>query len=92
MFFLSRLANMIEALGRVHRLLPWVIAYALLLPLPWIMTTFFNEYLIDLANRACLFILLAVGLNIVKGFLWSGYGWSYRPLCHRRGDISGSVA
>jgi branched-chain amino acid transport system permease protein len=59
---------MIEALGRIHRLLPWVIAYALLLPLPWIMTTFFNEYLIDLANRACLFILLAVGLNIVKGF------------------------
>ena len=46
MFFLSRLANMIEALARIHRLLPWVIAYALLLPLPWIMTTFFNEYMI----------------------------------------------
>ena len=27
-----------------------------------------NDYYIDLANRACLFILLCVGLNIVKGF------------------------
>ena len=27
-----------------------------------------SDYYIDLANRACLFILLCVGLNIVKGF------------------------
>ena len=44
------------------------LAYALLLPLPFVLATLFNEYLIDLANRICLFILLAVGLNIVKGF------------------------
>ena len=49
-------------------MLPWLIAYALLLPLPFILSNFFNDYLIDLANRACLFIMLAVGLNIVKGF------------------------
>ena len=68
MLFLSRIADLIDALAQRHRLLPWLIAYALLLPLPFILSTFFNDYLIDLANRACLFIMLAVGLNIVKGF------------------------
>ena len=68
MVFLSRIADLIDALASRHRLLPWLIAYVMLLPLPFIMSTFFNSYLIDLANRACLFILLAVGLNIVKGF------------------------
>ena len=68
MVFLSRIADLIDALASRHRLLPWLIAYAMLLPLPFIMSTFFNSYLIDLANRSCLFILLAVGLNIVKGF------------------------
>ena len=68
MSFLTRIADLIDALAQRHRLLPWLIAYALLLPLPFILSTFFNDYLIDLANRACLFIMLAVGLNIVKGF------------------------
>ena len=68
MVFLSRIADFIDALASRHRLLPWLIAYVMLLPLPFIMSTFFNSYLIDLANRCCLFILLAVGLNIVKGF------------------------
>ena len=68
MVFLSRIADLIDALAGRHRLLPWLVAYVMLLPLPFIMSTFFNSYLIDLANRACLFILLAVGLNIVKGF------------------------
>ena len=68
MVFLSRIADLIDALAQRHRMLPWLIAYALLLPLPFILSTFFNDYLIDLANRACLFIMLAVGLNIVKGF------------------------
>ena len=68
MGFLSIVPDFIERLGKHHRLLPWLFAYALLLPVPFVLATLFNEYLIDLANRICLFILLAVGLNIVKGF------------------------
>lgn len=56
------------SLSKRHRLLPWLLAYIALLPLPFILAALFNQYLIDLANRACLFVLLAVGLNIVKGF------------------------
>tara|TARA_Y100000748_G_scaffold293678_1_gene283449 strand:+ start:1285 stop:2262 length:978 start_codon:yes stop_codon:yes gene_type:complete len=52
----------------VHRLLPWLIAYLVLLPLPKLLEFILSDYYIDLANRACLFILLCVGLNIVKGF------------------------
>tara|TARA_B100001559_G_scaffold184434_1_gene154387 strand:+ start:2578 stop:3555 length:978 start_codon:yes stop_codon:yes gene_type:complete len=52
----------------VHRLLPWLIAYLVLLPLPKLLEFVLSDYYIDLANRACLFILLCVGLNIVKGF------------------------
>ena len=68
MGILSSMADFIDSLAKRHRLLPWLLAYALLLPLPFVLATLFNEYLIDLANRICLFILLAVGLNIVKGF------------------------
>lgn len=48
--------------------MPWLIAYLLLLPLPKLLEFSLSDYYIDLANRACLFILLCVGLNIVKGF------------------------
>ena len=65
---LARINNSIYALSRVHRLLPWLIAYLLLLPLPKLLEFSLSDYYIDLANRACLFILLCVGLNIVKGF------------------------
>ena len=65
---LTRINNSISALTRVHRLLPWLLAYLLLLPLPKLLEFSINDYYIDLANRACLFILLCVGLNIVKGF------------------------
>lgn len=65
---LDMLDARLTALSRVHRLLPWLLAYILLLPLPFVLTAVASEYFIDLANRACLFILLAVGLNIVKGF------------------------
>ena len=68
MIVLSKLADLFEDLAKRHRLLPWLIAYVLLLPLPFVLAGLFNEYLIDLVNRICLFILLAVGLNIVKGF------------------------
>ena len=66
--FLARINYSISALTRVHRLLPWLLAYLLLLPLPKLLEFSINDYYIDLANRACLFILLCVGLNIVKGF------------------------
>ena len=65
---LLRINNSIYALTRVHRLLPWLIAYLILLPLPKLLEFALSDYYIDLANRACLFILLCVGLNIVKGF------------------------
>ena len=65
---LDRINYSISALTRVHRLLPWLLAYLLLLPLPKLLEFSINDYYIDLANRACLFILLCVGLNIVKGF------------------------
>jgi branched-chain amino acid transport system permease protein len=65
---LTRINNSISALTRVHRLLPWLLAYLLLLPLPILLEFGISDYYIDLANRASLFILLCVGLNIVKGF------------------------
>ncbi len=65
---LVRINNSIYNLSRVHRLLPWLIAYLVLLPLPKLLEFILSDYYIDLANRACLFILLCVGLNIVKGF------------------------
>lgn len=65
---LARINYSISALTRVHRLLPWLLVYLLLLPLPKLLEFSINDYYIDLANRACLFILLCVGLNIVKGF------------------------
>ena len=68
MILLSKIADIFEELAKRHRLLPWLIVYALLLPLPFFLASLFNEYLIDLVNRICLFVLLAVGLNIVKGF------------------------
>ena len=65
---LTRINNSISALTRVHRLLPWLLAYLVMLPLPKLLEFSISDYYIDLANRACLFILLCVGLNIVKGF------------------------
>ena len=38
------------------------------MPLPAVFAAFDNDYYIYLANRICIFILLSVGLNIVKGF------------------------
>ncbi|NQW09650.1 MAG: branched-chain amino acid ABC transporter permease [Alphaproteobacteria bacterium] len=55
-------------LSAVHRLAPWLLVYLLLLPLPYVLSGLFNDYYVYLANRICIFILLTVGLNIVKGF------------------------
>ena len=62
------ISDFISKLSAVHRMLPWVMAFVLLLPLPQILAAVFNDYYIYLANKICIFILLSVGLNIVKGF------------------------
>ena len=62
------LSEFIDTLSAMHRMLPWLLAFVLLLPLPQILAAVFNDYYVYLANRICIFILLSVGLNIVKGF------------------------
>ena len=62
------LSEFIDELTAIHRMLPWLLAFVMLLPLPQILAAVFNDYYIYLANRICIFILLSVGLNIVKGF------------------------
>lgn len=66
--FLERISAAIDRLSAIHRMVPWLLAFVVLLPLPYILAAVFNEYYIYLANRICVFILLCVGLNIVKGF------------------------
>lgn len=61
-------AEFVGKLSAIHRTIPWLLAFFLLLPLPQILESVFNEYYVYLANRICIFILLTVGLNIVKGF------------------------
>ena len=62
------LSEFIDQLSAIHRMLPWLLAFGMLLPLPQILAALFNDYYVYLANRICIFILLSVGLNIVKGF------------------------
>ena len=62
------ISGFISKLSAVHRMLPWAMAFVLLLPLPQILAAVFNDYYIYLVNKICIFILLSVGLNIVKGF------------------------
>lgn len=62
------IAAFFERLSQIHRLLPWLATFVLLLPVPQLMTYFFTDYYIYLINKMCIFILLTVGLNIVKGF------------------------
>ncbi len=50
---------------RIHPIVPWLIACALLLPLPLFLK---NAYIQFVVNVMCINIILAVGLNIVKGF------------------------
>ncbi len=65
---LSFVSQQFERLRRTHRLLPWLLALVLLLPVPQLVTYVFTDYYIYLINKICIFILLTVGLNIVKGF------------------------
>jgi branched-chain amino acid transport system permease protein len=65
---LQPISRVIDRLGETHRLMPWLLGFVLLLPLPHILAAGLNDYYVYLANRIFIFILLAVGLNIVKGF------------------------
>ena len=58
-------ARAIRALHGIHPLLPWLVAFVLLLPLPQLAM---NNYQVYLMNLICIMIILATGLNIVKGF------------------------
>jgi branched-chain amino acid transport system permease protein len=51
-----------------HPLLPWGLAVVVLFGVPPLLGALLNEYYVYLANKICIFILLTVGLNIVKGF------------------------
>lgn len=55
----------VERLRELHPLLPWFAAFLILLPLPLLA---FNNYQIYLLNFIFIMIILATGLNIVKGF------------------------
>ncbi|MBO0763527.1 MAG: branched-chain amino acid ABC transporter permease [Hyphomicrobiaceae bacterium] len=51
--------------GSVHPIVPWIVAWACLLPLPFLLTNAYTQYVV---NVICINVILAVGLNIVKGF------------------------
>ncbi len=63
--FIERSHAAIERLKRIHPILPWLVAFVLLLPLPHLA---WNNYQIYLINFIGIMIILATGLNIVKGF------------------------
>src|SRR5689334_14426407 len=51
--------------GGLHPLVPWLAAAVLLLPLPFGLTNAYTQFVV---NVMAINIILAVGLNIVKGF------------------------
>ncbi len=57
--------NGIARLAAIHPVLPWIVAFFILLPLPYLTT---NNYQIYLINHIGVMIILATGLNIVKGY------------------------
>lgn len=63
--FIERFNAAIDRLKRIHPVLPWFVAFLLLLPLPHFA---WNNYQVYLINFICIMIILATGLNIVKGF------------------------
>lgn len=50
---------------RFHPVVPWIAGLVLLLALPLVLRNTYHQYVV---NVICINILLAVGLNIVKGF------------------------
>lgn len=62
---IEKILSVIGGLRDIHPLLPWLVAFAVLIPLPHIVA---NNYQVYLLNYMCIMIILATGLNIVKGF------------------------
>lgn len=60
-----RSARLPGSLSSLHPIVPWIIGFALLLPLPLLMANAYHQYIV---NIILINIILAVGLNIVKGF------------------------
>lgn len=52
-------------LATMHPIVPWLIAYLALLPLPLVLANAYTQYVV---NVMAINIILATGLNIVKGF------------------------
>jgi branched-chain amino acid transport system permease protein len=52
-------------LSSLHPIVPWIVAWALLLTVPFLLSNTYTQYVV---NVICINIILAVGLNIVKGF------------------------
>src|SRR6267378_648180 len=50
---------------RIHPIVPWLAACVVLLPLPLLMRNAYTQFVV---NVMAINIILAVGLNIVKGF------------------------
>ena len=48
-----------------RQIMPWLIGLAVMVPLPWVALNDYQRYLLDLI---LINVILAVGLNIVKGF------------------------
>lgn len=62
---IEKFISAIDRLKQVHPVLPWIVAFVLLLPLPQLAM---NNYQVYLMNFIGIMIILATGLNIVKGF------------------------
>ena len=60
---IDKFAGLIERLKRIHPLMPWLVAFIILLPLPQVALNNYQIYLINF-----IMIILATGLNIAKGF------------------------
>src|SRR5262245_13523425 len=58
-------ATSVSGLGSMHPVVPWVFVWVCLLPLPALLTNGYTQFVV---NVICINIILAVGLNIVKGF------------------------
>lgn len=52
-------------LARAHPVVPWLIGFAVLLPLPAVTTNAYQQYIVNVIG---INVILAMGLNIVKGF------------------------
>lgn len=51
--------------SRLHPIVPWLLGLAVLAPLPLMVGNAYHQYVV---NIICINVILAVGLNIVKGF------------------------